>query len=288
MGGDQFNRQAFVGQRERAPQRSSSLAGPLLLLAVLGVAGFGGYKYVQANGVPELGGGNSDLAQVVQKLEEVEKRLDLIEKRRRAGSGRASTPKAKKEPTPSNTTLSAPSPKKASQTLPPPPKQRGEVERSPGTAVDRSAPRQRQQFGSLRTELEASQEAWEATSDRLVNAVGEMGSQRNQIAHNRESLDELRGRFERTYHPFELHKSMGRQRVGPVWLRLKGTDRKRQRYTVRLFIDDKWTEMKDRALHEPVEFYLFGATDPIELVVSAIYNNRIMGYLLLPRIEKRR
>lgn len=287
MGGDQFNRQAFVGQRERAPQRSS-LAGPLLLLAVLGVAGFGGYKYVQANGVPELGGGNPELAQVVQQLEEVEKRLDLIEKRRKAGSGRASTPEAKKEPTPSNATLSAPSPKKAPQTLPPPPKQRGEVERLLGTAVDRSVPGQRQQLGSLRTELEASQEAWEATSDRLVNTVGEMGSQRSQIAHNRESLDELKVRFERTYHPFELHKSTGRERVGPVWLRLKGTDRKRQRYTVRLFIDDKWTEMKDRALQEPVEFYMSGATDPIELVVSAIYNDRIMGYLLLPRIEKRR
>src|SRR3970040_1236346 len=78
-----IDRQVFVTQRGNSPRPAASIVGPLLLVAVLGVVGFTGYRYVRANGIPEIGGGNPDRAQIVKKLEEIEKRLHKLEKRRK-------------------------------------------------------------------------------------------------------------------------------------------------------------------------------------------------------------
>jgi hypothetical protein len=120
--------------------------------------------------------------------------------------------------------------------------------------------------------------------------VGELDSQRNVLDSQREAierdqarLDELAGRFERNSQPFTLERSSTRQQVGPVWLRLMGTDPKNQRYTMRLSIEDTTVELKDRALHEAIQFYASGGKLSFELVVSQIGRDVVTGRLVLPQ-----
>ena len=134
----------------------------------------------------------------------------------------------------------------------------------------------------------ADAEQWKATADRLGTVVGELGSQRGEIARNREELMLLMDRFQGTDIAFALQKKRGRQRVGPVSLRLERADTKNQRYTMRLLADDKTILLKDRALNEGVRFYIQGVTEPLELVVSEIGKNQVAVKLVLPKTETTR
>ena len=135
----------------------------------------------------------------------------------------------------------------------------------------------------MQGELTSNREAWEATANRLGDAVGELSDQRRELADTQESIGEIQRNLERTYLAFDLRKSGGRQRIGPVWMDLRSTDRRAQRYTMRLFFDDRWVEMKDRVLGERLEFYVRGTNSPLELVVSEIGQDQVMGQLGLPK-----
>jgi len=112
-----------------------------------------------------------------------------------------------------------------------------------------------------------------------------LGSQRREIASTQAALGEIQRSFERTYLPFELRRSFGRQQVGPIWLDLRSVDRKAQRFTMRLFVDDRWVEMKDRVLGERLEFYVRGFSNPLELVISEIRQDQVSGQLGVPSQE---
>lgn len=123
----------------------------------------------------------------------------------------------------------------------------------------------------------------EKTIAELTSVKGDLGVQSGLIATNGDELAALKRRGERNYYEFDLGKTRKPQRVGPVSVKLSGTDRKRNRYSIELWADDKKIVKRRKTLLEPVQFYVEGARIPYELVVNKIANGSIAGYLATPK-----
>ena len=137
-------------------------------------------------------------------------------------------------------------------------------------------------FSGVKQEVSLTKEELASTRSELQRMIGDLGVQSDLIAHNHAELAELRQRGEREYLEFDLRKSKTPLRVGAVSLQLRGTDIKRQRYTVHLIADDRTIEKKDKTTNEPVQFYQEGYRQPTEIVVNQIYKDRIVGYVSFP------
>lgn len=140
----------------------------------------------------------------------------------------------------------------------------------------------------IREEVKSTQDELDSTRSQLQGVIGDLGVQSDLIAHNSTELVELRQRGDRDYFEFDLRKAKRGQRVGPVQLRLRKTDVKRQKYTIYLIADDRTIEKKDKTVFEPVQFYLEGNRYPTEVVVSQIYKDRIVGYVSAPKRKDER
>lgn len=123
----------------------------------------------------------------------------------------------------------------------------------------------------------------EKTIADLTSVKGDLGVQSGLIATNADELDALKQLGERNYYEFNLGRSKKPHRVGPVSIKLSGTDRKRNRYSIELWADDKRIVKRRKTLLEPVQFYVEGARTPYELVVNKIDNGVIAGYLATPK-----
>jgi hypothetical protein len=292
MGSGGFNRKAYVRQQGGPQRKSSGALGGLLfilLIAILGVLGFAGYKYVEANGLPDLGLEPSepkdDMATVVAKLEEIEQRLARLENGRRAGS--EASPSSESGTVSNGPAKSVESPKSGGLQTGGTPSSRSQPSgRQPTRSgvSDREAAYAARQHDKLADQVEANQERWDATSDRLTDTVTGLNEQRRESAEQRARLNKLWERFQRVPIDFALNKRDGKTRVGPVHLWLRKSDVKRHRYTLRVLVDDKWVEFKDRALMEPLEIYLRDVPVPVELLVSEIGRDRIGGTLGVPEL----
>lgn len=284
--GGQFDRRIFAGRSE-TPQRSPSpvrpAAGLLLVAAALGVGVFVVYKLAKTDGTPDVGRGNPELAQIEEKLKELNQRLDRIEKRRKTATEESAASPTEKEVTASPHAHPSSPPVRTVYRISPPPPAPLHPAAAASPPPDNRLSDQQQELSSLRSDVTATHEEWQATSDRLASAVGELGSQRSEIARNREGLSQVLEQLRRTPIRFDLRKEASRQQVGPVWLRLQSTDPKNQRYTLRIFVDDKWVVMKGRSLNEAVNFYMSNLAVPVELVVSQIGRDRVAGKLMLPQ-----
>ncbi len=278
MAEPQIDRQIFAAKSDPPRRHFSSMAGPLLLLAAVGVTGFAAYKFVNVHGVSETERKDPDLAQFERRLNEIEQRINHIENRVKVFGARPPTNPAREEPP---ITISRASSESADR-ISPATKPQSDSFPQANPSRDNHLSNLQQEFSPLRSDVSATREEWQATTDRLASVVGELGSQRREIARTRESLSQLSDRLDRSDLPFDLHKRTPRQRVGPVSLWLQSADPRNERYTIRLLVDDKWIELKDRALHEAVEFYAPGVAVPLELVVSEIGRDRVVGKLALP------
>ena len=134
---------------------------------------------------------------------------------------------------------------------------------------------------------ENRQEIEEAIQD-LKTVRGDLGVQSGLIATNGKELNALRELGERNYFDFDITKTKEPQRVGAIQLRLKKADRKRNKFTIELWADDKRIEKKNKTLLEPVQFYVLGSRIPYEIVVQKVEKNRIVGYLATPKVAARR
>ncbi len=288
MGSPGFNRQAFVTRQERTPRGSNSLGALLLLVAGIGVIGVGGYAYTQAGGnLPDfnLPGAESDQGAVAARLDELEQRLERLEKRR--GLTPPATPEphetdGKDEPAVKGEPAAAPGTAPAANLKSGEPRANDPASPKAPPVDSRRLAEMQRRYSSLEAEVSADRQRWNATTDRVTDTVAELGEQRGELADQRQRVEKLWQRFERVPVQFELDKS-GKQRVGPVQLWLRRTDQKNHRYTLRVFADDKWIELKDRALLEPVELYLAEVPVPLELVVNQITEDRVQGVLGVPR-----
>ena len=149
-------------------------------------------------------------------------------------------------------------------------------------------------LGSLTGEVDVVKDEVEKTKAELQKTItdlksvrGDMGIQSGLIATNAGELTALRELGERNYYEFALNKSKKLQRVGSIQMRLRKTDRKRNRYTMDVWADDKRIEKKNKTLLEPVQFYVIGSRLPYEIVVNKIERNHVSGYLATPKVQPR-
>jgi uncharacterized coiled-coil protein SlyX len=285
MGG--FDRREYIPNRESGSDSRPAFAGlGKLFIAGIGVGLIvlvilGGYKFLKsASTVAQAGANNAQLDQIGQRLDTIEHRLDELEKKRRSATETVTSPPIAPQPSKPQFTFSRPVRAQAAASQSRPAPSAGSSAKSTPTL----SPNQQNSQSSQPSDTASSQQQWEATTDRLGGVVGELDSQREAIDRDRSKLDELAERFnEPSSKPFTLQKGADRQQVGPVWLRLQSTDLKNQRYTMRLSLDDKTVELKDRALHEAVQFYASDGKLSFALVVSQISRNGVTGRLVLPQ-----
>jgi hypothetical protein len=117
---------------------------------------------------------------------------------------------------------------------------------------------------------------------------GDMGVMSGLIATNGKDLAALRELGERNYTEFDLTKKQADKRIGNVTLRLKSADAKRNRYTIEVLADDKRVEKRDRTINEPVQLYVSGNRQPLEIVVNDVKKDEVVGYLAVPKVGAKR
>ncbi len=107
------------------------------------------------------------------------------------------------------------------------------------------------------------------------------------IARNHDEIDELRRVGERDYVEFTLTGKGNRSKVGDLMVELRGTNVKKNQFTVALYVDDLRLEKKNRAIDEPIYFYSRGTRVPRELVVNQIGKDKLVGYVSVPKGQPR-
>ena len=120
----------------------------------------------------------------------------------------------------------------------------------------------------------------DATREDLKMARSEMGTL---IARNHDEIDQLRRLGERDYIEFTIVGRNKPQKVGNVTVELKGINEKHNQFSAAVTIEDKRFEKKNRAMNEPIFFYLSGTHIPEEIVVNKVGKNTISGYLSIPK-----
>jgi len=111
-------------------------------------------------------------------------------------------------------------------------------------------------------------------------ARSEMGTL---IAPNHDEIDQLRRLGEREYVEFTIAGKGKPQKVGNVTVELRGTNTNKNQFSVSLTVEDKLYNKKNRALNEPIFFYLSGTRQPEEIVINKVSKGQISGYLSIPK-----
>lgn len=120
----------------------------------------------------------------------------------------------------------------------------------------------------------------ESTKNSLDMTRTEFGTL---IARNHDEIDQLRHMGERDYFEFTLSGKGNRSKVGDLMVELRGTNVKKNQFTVALYVDDLRLEKKNRPIDEPIYFYTRGNRMPLELVVNQIGKDKAAGYMSVPK-----
>ena len=123
-------------------------------------------------------------------------------------------------------------------------------------------------------------EAADATREDLKMARSEMGTL---IARNHDEIDQLRRLGERDYVEFTITGKNKPQKVSNVTVELKGVNEKRNQFSVAMTVEDKRFEKKNRAMNEPIFFYVSGTHIPEEVVIKKVSKDTISGYVSVPK-----
>lgn len=120
----------------------------------------------------------------------------------------------------------------------------------------------------------------DSTKQNLQMARDQFG---NLIARNHDEIETLRRMGERNIYEFTVDKKNDKKRVGDLTVELRGTNTKKQLFTMYLFVDDKRFEKNNRSVDEPIYFYTHEYQVPLEMVVNQVGKNKITGYLSVPK-----
>ncbi|MGD0227505.1 MAG: hypothetical protein ABSF71_34750 [Terriglobia bacterium] len=139
-------------------------------------------------------------------------------------------------------------------------------------------------IGGLSTDLEGTKQDLSNTKSEFANALtGTKGELNGAIARTHDELVALAHKSDRDYFEFTLPNRKAQQKLGTVTLQLEKTDPKRNVFSVFLLFDDKRTERSNKAMNEPVFFYVQGASSALELVVNKLGKDTVSGYMSTPK-----
>jgi cell division septum initiation protein DivIVA len=291
MAGIDIDRQMFVQPPKKSPDLPFRILGVVALIAVAVALALAGYKLASSFSLfgPTVQAHDTD--QVQQQLDDIEKRLDNLEKHRRTtaiasaavpartdavNSGATGGAPARPRPAYTISSASAMKPQSNSASRPAAMQASSAPATSTATAVASPAANAPDEAAI------ANREAWEATTDRLADVVGVVGSQQGEITQTRDQVNQLLAQTRRTATQFELRRGTDPQPVGPVSLLLKDADLKKQRYTLCVYVSSQCIELKDRAVDEVVVFAVSHDRTPLELIATKVTRDGIVGYLEVP------
>jgi hypothetical protein len=282
MAGIEFDREAFVPISAPQERSIARLLSPILFLFAISLVAFVGYKiYAATKQDNAVAAANTEVQQLQQRLAEMQTRLDQLDKRHKATSTTASVASPDK---PASSQSSGSPAKKtiysvtSASALPPQAKPAAPA----NTSSLASAPSRANSNNAIASEVTASREAWQATTNRLSDVVGVVGTQQEEINATREAVNQLLTQTHRQVVSFELGRGYSRLPLGPVTLQFKSADPKSQHYTLCVYFEKKCIELKDRALNEVVVFVVTKDHAPLELVATKIQHDQIVGYLEVP------
>jgi len=118
------------------------------------------------------------------------------------------------------------------------------------------------------------------TKEDLKMAKSELGTL---IARNHDEVDQLRRLGEREYIEFTIAGKNKPQKVGNITVELKGVNQKKNQVNLAMTVEDKRFEKKNRALNEPIFFYISGTHIPEEIVVNKVGKDQVSGYVSIPK-----
>ena len=121
----------------------------------------------------------------------------------------------------------------------------------------------------------------DTTKSNLQLARDQFG---NLIARNHDELEELRRVGERDYYEFTIDKKGQREKVGDLMVELRGTNPKKNLFSLALYVDDQRFEKKNRSAMEPIYFLTRNARTPFELVVNQVGKDKVQGYVSVPKV----
>ncbi len=289
-GGVDFDRRPFAQPRVPATYSASRIAGLIFALGFLAVIAFIGYKLLPTAPTSAAPPKDVSLAEVNRRLYLIEDRLTKLEEARTLAQGTQRREISQRDEAPDPPIHASTSPSRR------PTRQVYRISPTPSADAPAAAPQQsvgaptragltrlQQGFGQIQKDQQANNDAWQATTDRLADMAGEVGSQNVQILRNQDELNELVNRTELEAIPFELLRGSNPTPVGPVSLVLKSTNPKKQSYTVCVYVQPSCVELKDRMIHEVVQIVVARNSTPLEIVATRIVKDEILGYLEVPR-----
>jgi hypothetical protein len=141
---------------------------------------------------------------------------------------------------------------------------------------------------SVKGDVASTQAEVEKTGSELKRMTGDMGVMSGLIATNAGQLSALKDLGERNYQEFDIKRTGGPQKIGAIQLGLSKADPKRNRFTLDVLADDKRVQKRDRTINEPVQFYLAGNRQPVEIVVNEVKKDEVVGYVAMPKVKTAR
>jgi cell division protein FtsB len=143
----------------------------------------------------------------------------------------------------------------------------------------------------VQSQLAEQQKQLKDTQDQVAIAKsdleGKLGSTRDElngsIARTHEELMRLEQRGERRYYEFDLSKSKGFQREGPIQISLRKADSKHQSYDLMMLVDDHQLSKKKVDLYEPIWLHQTDQPQPVQIVVNKIEKDHVQGYVSAAR-----
>jgi hypothetical protein len=246
---------------DRAPATTTRWLVILGLLFLAAIVFVGGYAYEQNVATSDLTAQNQTLHSTVDQMRneigELTAKLDKM-----------STPPPAPVPVANNTSAAT-------------------AKRVTSAAEDR-------RIKKVQSQLSEQQQQLKETQDQLASAKsdleGKLGSTRDElkgsIAKTHEELMSLEKRGERRYYEFDLSKSKGFQREGPIQVSLRKADFKHQTYDVMMMVNDHQLSKKKVDLYEPIWFHDIDQPQPVQIVVNKIEKDRVHGYVSAARYKE--
>ncbi len=144
------------------------------------------------------------------------------------------------------------------------------------------------EVGTVKTEVSATKQELDKTIQNLKRVQGELGETGSLVATNGKELQALKMLGERNYFEFKMAKAKNALKVGDISMMLKRVDPKKNRFTFDVIADDKTVEKRDRTINEPIQFMTSKARQPYEIVVNEVKKDFIAGYLATPKVTNNR